>query len=87
MLVNDSDKCIMVTVQHHFLNELKQLSATYYLVINCPNSTAELNSSSVTNTSITYVCSNNITTNGSMVSETVGDCSNYNVSVIVSINR
>ena len=90
MLVSDSDDCIVVTVQHEFFDDLKQLNATYNLVIDCPDygSTAVLNSSPVTDASITqYVCSNNITTDGSMVSEKVGDCPDYKVSVNVIIGR
>ena len=73
-------------VQHQFVDDLRQLNATYNLVIDC-NSTAVLNSSPVTDASITdIVCSNNITTDGSTtVGEIVGGCPNYNVLVIVSI--
>ena len=88
--VNDSDdNCIVVTVQYEFINDLEQLNATYNLIIECPdyNSTAVLNSSLVTDASSTYVCSNNITTNGSTtVGEIVGGCPDlYKVSVNVSI--
>ena len=88
MLVSDSEDCIAVTVEHQFVDDLKQLNARYNLVIDCPHygSTAVLNSSPITNASITeYVCSNSTATDGSMVGKTVGDCPDYNVSVIVSI--
>lgn len=73
-------------VQHQFFDDLRRLNATYNLVIDC-NSTAELNSSPVTNASITdIVCSNNITTDGSTtVGEIVGGCPDYKLSVVVSI--
>ena len=89
MSVNDSNGCIAVMVQHQFVHELSELNATYNLVIDCPNygSTAVLNSSPVTNASITdIVCSNNITTDGSTtVGEIVGGCPDYKLSVNVSI--
>lgn len=91
VLVSDSKDCIEVTVQHQFVEDLKQLNARYNLVIGCSNdgSTAELDPSPVTDASITeFVCSNNITTDGSTtVGEKVGGCPDYKVSVNVYIGR